>query len=256
MAERLNAYGRLCTEFYDIDKPHPPLSGYEFYLAAAREAGGPVLEPMCGSGRYLVPLMRGEVDIDGFDASPEMLTACRERARAAGLAPRIELGLFGEYQPQRMYALAFIPAGSFCLLTDLEVVARALKSLRAALLPGGRLLIEVERFLDDGSLDSGGNWTGRWVERPDGSRIVINGLTTFDADKRVSFGMNRYDLVKDGVLLETEYEELDLRVYDEAEFLGLLDAAGFERGSVIEHYSQHAEVRAGGFIVEAYRPAE
>lgn len=250
---RLNAYGRLCSQFYDIDKPHPPVSGYEFYLTAARAAGGPVLEPMCGSGRYLVPLLRAGVDIDGFDASPEMLAASRERGRALGLTPKVELGLLGDYQPPRVYTLAFVPAGSFCLLTDPAIAARALASLYAALVPGGRLLLEVERFSDDGSLDSGGHWTGRWVERSDGARIVISGLTSFDARKRVSFGMNRYDLVKDGVLLETEYEELDLRVYDEDEFLALLVDAGFERGKVVEHYSPHAEVRAGGFIVEAYR---
>lgn len=248
----MSGYGRLCTEFYDLDKPHPPLRAFEFYLAAARAAGGPVLEPMCGSGRFLVPLVRSGVDIDGFDASPEMLGACRQRAQALGLRASVALGSLGEYRPPRAYDLAFIPAGSFCLLTEPAVVARALDSLRASLAPGGRLLLEVERFLDDGSLESNGTWTGRWVTRLDGSRIVISGLTSFDAQKRISHGMNRYDLVKDGVVLETEYEELDLRHYDEAELLALLAAAGFERGRVLEHYSErHSEE---GFLVEAFRP--
>lgn len=250
----MNAYGRLCTEFYDLDKPHAPVAAYEFYLRAARAAEGPVLEPMCGSGRFLVPLLRAGVDIDGFDGSATMLTACRRRAAQHGLVPNVELGMLGEYQPRRSYALTFVPSGSFCLLTDPEEALAALRSLRTALAPRGRLLLEVERYLPgEAWTNASGAWTGRWVQRPDGARIVISGIERLDESRRISFAMNRYELVKDGRLLETEYEELDLRFYAEDELVALLDAAGFTNAGPVTHYSSHAAVREESFLVEAFR---
>lgn len=212
---------------------------------------------MCGSGRFLVPLLKAGIDIDGFDGSSAMLAACRRRAAEHGLEPTMQLAMLGEYEARRSYALAFIPAGSFCLLTDPEVVLGALANLRAALAPGGRLLLDLERYLPGDSWSTGsGAWTGRWVQRPDGARIVISGIERLDESERVSYGMNRYDLVKGGRLLETEYEELDLRFYAEDEFLALLSKARFERGRVLDHYSVRRTDREAGFLVEAFRPKD
>jgi hypothetical protein len=53
----MSSYGSLCTEFYDLDKPNAPRDALDFYALKARAAGGRVLEPMCGSGRFLVPMV-------------------------------------------------------------------------------------------------------------------------------------------------------------------------------------------------------
>ena len=50
----MNSYRRLCTEFYDIDKPRPPDEAFAFYRGRAEQVKGPILEPMCGSGRFLL----------------------------------------------------------------------------------------------------------------------------------------------------------------------------------------------------------
>ena len=52
----MSAYGSLCTEFYDLDKPSAPADALAFYVARARKVGGRILEPMCGSGRFLLPM--------------------------------------------------------------------------------------------------------------------------------------------------------------------------------------------------------
>src|SRR5678816_1813672 len=82
---RMNAYRKLCTEFYDIDKPTAPNDALELFTHHARQAGSPILEPMCGSGRFLVPLRQRGFDIDGIDASPEMLQACRDKCARLGI---------------------------------------------------------------------------------------------------------------------------------------------------------------------------
>src|SRR5205085_4746698 len=61
-------YKRLLTEAYDLDKPEAPAEELARWMQFARDARGPVLEVMCGSGRFLVPLAQAGVDIDGVDA--------------------------------------------------------------------------------------------------------------------------------------------------------------------------------------------
>ena len=70
-------------------------------------------------------------------------------------------------------------------------------------------------------------WGGRWVQRGDGARIVISWLRHFNPKERISHSVHRYELIKDGQLLETEWEELDLRLYEAGEFTALLEATGF-----------------------------
>jgi 2-polyprenyl-3-methyl-5-hydroxy-6-metoxy-1,4-benzoquinol methylase len=48
-------------------------------------SGTPALDAGCGTGRVLMPLVQAGLDIDGSDASPDMLEWCRARADAAGL---------------------------------------------------------------------------------------------------------------------------------------------------------------------------
>jgi 2-polyprenyl-3-methyl-5-hydroxy-6-metoxy-1,4-benzoquinol methylase len=71
----LDTYLNLCTQVYDLSKPTPPKDAYEFYYSYAAQAKGPILEPMCGTGRFLIPLLEEGFDIYGFDASEHMLKA-------------------------------------------------------------------------------------------------------------------------------------------------------------------------------------
>ena len=50
----LDSYRKLSQEVYDLSKPEPADFVWEFYLNHAQSVEGPILEPMCGSGRFLV----------------------------------------------------------------------------------------------------------------------------------------------------------------------------------------------------------
>src|SRR5262245_17396946 len=52
----------------------------DFYLALARETGGPVLELGCGTGRALLPIARDGIACVGLDNSPAMLDVLRAKA--------------------------------------------------------------------------------------------------------------------------------------------------------------------------------
>jgi hypothetical protein len=221
----VNSYGRLCTEYYDIDKPSAPAEALAFYLHYARLATGPILEPMCGSGRFLIPLLQEGFDIDGTDASPHMLQACRDHCQRLGLRPTLYEQLLQELDLPRRYALVMIPAGSFCLITDPAEIRESLRRLCSVMLPGATLVLEVERATKRAS--EAWPWGGRWVERPDGAKIIISWLGSYNAEERISRDVHRYELVRDGSLVDTEFEDFALRFYDPAEFRELLEASGF-----------------------------
>lgn len=249
----MDCYYKLCTEFYDIDKPHPPADAMEFYTSHARQSLGPILEPMCGSGRFLVPLVAAGFDVDGTDASRHMLDACRSRAEAQGVRPTLLLQSLETLDPPRKYGLVIIPAGSFCLITEDAGARSSLARIHGSMLPGGKFVVEIERHKPQPS--SSWPWGGRWVDRADGARIVISWLGGYDSATRVSRSVHRYELIKDGRLIETEFEQFDLRYYDPAEFAGLLDSAGFSLVRMLKAYEQREPDEADDtIVVECVRP--
>ena len=74
-----NDYGSLCTEMYELLHKEAPEDELAFYLSYARP-GMSILEPLCGSGRFLVPFLRRGLSIQGMDNSREMLDRLLEKA--------------------------------------------------------------------------------------------------------------------------------------------------------------------------------
>jgi len=220
----VDSYGPLCTDFYDLDKPEAPPDALAFWRSQAEQAGGPVLEAMCGSGRFLVPLREAGIDIDGVDASPHMLRACRERCAARDLTGELTLQRLEELDLPRRYALAFVTAGSFNLLDDATVPV-VLAALKRHLEPGGRLVLEL--ITGAGWRLGDPRWTGRWVDRPDGARIVLSTLMQYEADSRTYHLIDKYELVRGSRLLDTEFEDLRIRAYTLDEFGVVAERAGF-----------------------------
>lgn len=231
----MTRYGKLCTEFYDLDKPEAPPDALAFYLEHARRADGPILEPMCGSGRFLLPLLAAGFDVEGADISPDMLNACRARAAASKLTPVLHEQSVAELALERRFGLVLIPAGSFCLLTDVAVVRQSLNRVHSALLPGGRFVVEVERALPREPSQSG-HWSGGWVQRPDGAKILLSWLTQYSAVEAIARSVHRYELVQLGELLATEFEDFDVKFYEPAEFQRELERAGFSQIELYRPY--------------------
>ena len=64
---KLSTYQKLCTEYYELDKQSAPPAALQFYMDYAMAATGPILEPMCGTGRFLIPMLEAGLPISGFD---------------------------------------------------------------------------------------------------------------------------------------------------------------------------------------------
>jgi SAM-dependent methyltransferase len=250
----MSGYGKLSTQFYALDKPTAPPDAFDFYERYAREARGHIHEPMCGTGRFLLPLLEQGLDISGSDTSPEMLEACRERGRELGLTPRVQQQALEDLTCPEPPRLIFIPSGSFGLLIDDANVRQALERVHDVLAPRGVFLVEAERLMP-AATDSSGVWGGRWVERPDGAKLIMSWLSQYSGAANITHSLHRYELMQGGRLLATELEDFRVRSYASEEFRALLERAGFEDVEALKPYDETPADESDDAIVFRCRKA-
>ena len=224
------AYGSLCTEFYDLDKPTAPPDSLAFYIGAARKAGGRVLEPMCGSGRFLVPMLQRGLPVDGVDSSPAMLKACRAHAGRLGIGVRAYLQEVASLQLPHRYSMVFIPSGSIGLITDDEAFRAALSRIRSHMDPNGRLLLELAA--DDGTPTGPTELEPRTVMCPDGTSITYSCTVARSAGSDAVRFSGAYVKREGTRVLDAEEEELVLRVYGVDRVMEELSVCGFRKATV------------------------
>ncbi|MBN2532855.1 MAG: hypothetical protein JXB88_08190 [Spirochaetales bacterium] len=68
-------YGKLCTIIYDLDKPMAGEKELSLYKRFVNSKDDPILESMCGSGRFYIPLLKQGYNISGFDLSDEIMNS-------------------------------------------------------------------------------------------------------------------------------------------------------------------------------------
>jgi SAM-dependent methyltransferase len=228
MKKILQTYRSLCTEYYDLHKPVLPMDEWLFYLQYAKNAQGPILEPMCGTGHFLIPLMQEGFAVEGFDASESMLARLLERGKDTGLTPCVWREFLEDLSVKNRYALAFIPVGSFNLVSDLEGVRKSLKALYDSLIAGGILVLELMTHSLAHHLEYN-VWIDADYECADGKKIAVKTLYEPMIDG-VVYVVRRYMLYNDrGEMQEVEIEEYALRFYTDQEILTLLKEAEFEK---------------------------
>lgn len=109
------------------------------HVAAAKSAGGPVLEACCGTGRLLIPTLEAGVDADGLDMEPAMLARLREKLAAKRLKCGVHHGDMRDFTLPRRYALIAIGFNSFLHNLTQKDQLRTLLCCREHLEPHGRL---------------------------------------------------------------------------------------------------------------------
>src|ERR671915_951800 len=95
----------------DYDWRYSSDTGVAFYSALAWEAGGPVLEIACGTGRVAIPIARQGFAVTGLDVVPGMLQ--RARSKAAGLPIRWVEGDARDFDLDERFRLTFLTGNAF-----------------------------------------------------------------------------------------------------------------------------------------------
>ena len=113
----------------------------EYFHNAIKQSGEPVLDAGCGTGRLLLPFLRSGIDVDGSDASSDMLDWCAKKAEEEGFSPNLYPQAMHELDLPRRYR-TIIVCGSFGLGADRATDFEGLRRLHSHLEPGGVLIMD------------------------------------------------------------------------------------------------------------------
>ncbi len=217
-------YGELCTQIYETNKSIAGGEELKFHLSFIKDKNTQVLEPMCGNGRMLIPLMERGINIDGFDLSEEMLSLCESKARNLNLKANLTHCRLEEFKSVKNYDLVIIPFGSFSLMPD-ELVKASLSNMRNVLKEGGKILLTV--MTNKGPVDEISDWmeTNRQIIGTD--EIIEYKKVGFDQKSNMLNTKLKYHLVTDGHINKEELMDFPVRLYENEEFETVLRANGF-----------------------------
>jgi SAM-dependent methyltransferase len=200
-------HGLVADYWATVNLDAPEVDLYRPYLR------DPILDAGCGAGRLLAPLRDAGFDVDGCDASADMLARCRERAPEATLW----VSRLHELDPPRRYT-TIVVCGVFGLGTtrgqDEEAVAR----LHDALLPGGTLVLDNEE-------SPWSRWRVRGWNTPGSGPIALSSrVDAVDDDDRCVHLTIRAETAAG----RREEHALTMRMWARDELLQLLERSGFE----------------------------
>ena len=135
------------AELYDHVVPYRERQDVGFFVEAARESGGPVLEVGCGTGRVLIPTARAGIEITGLDLSPHMLEVCREKLQAEPEDVRAGSGwwrgICASSSLAQTFRLVTLPFRPFQHLTTVEDQLACLGCIRRHLAEDGKLILDI-----------------------------------------------------------------------------------------------------------------
>ncbi len=235
MNETQPLYRSMIVEYWDLLRGDTSQwSSRPYFLQIIRDSGEPALDVACGTGRILLDYLQEGIDIDGVDISPEMIEQCRQKAVEVSLRPNLYVQAMQTLDLPRRYRTIIVPSSSFQHLTDRADAREALRRFYAHLLPGGRLAMSARVFIPE---PDDGEWAlvAEAVRPSDGATVKHWFRCTFDVPNRLQHTEDRYEVVRDGEIIETEsyVSSPCLTWYTVSEALDLLREAGF--GDVEAH---------------------
>jgi len=174
-----DSYARI-ARYYDHVTFHEERPDAAFFVGAAEESGGPVLELGCGTGRVVIPTARAGVEIVGLDSSGAMLEICRRRLleEPPEVRSRVTLveGDMKDFDLGRRFRLVTTPFRPFQHLLTVDDQRACLAAVRRHLSRNGRFILDVfnpwlKALTDDSvgkEIDEDARFTtpdGDWVAR-------------------------------------------------------------------------------------------
>lgn len=237
---------------FNLDGPE-----IEFFRAFVAD-GQPALDVGCGSGRLLVPWAAAGLDVDGVDASADMIDACRAAAHAAGCDPDLYVQPTHRLDLPRRYR-TIVNCGSFGLGGSRADDVEGLRRQLAHLLPGGVLALDFEVGEFDGE-----RWS-RWEPRPADDtpphshvrRLAPDGFHYALRHRLVDVDVAERSVVRemaawqwrDDELVAHEAYTLVANVYSSDDIVALLASVGFTDVRVLGGYHGGASTDLDRFHV-------
>jgi SAM-dependent methyltransferase len=210
----------------------------DYFRRAIVASGEPALDAGCGTGRLLLPIRASGIDIDGSDASADMLDWCRRLADEENVEVTLHRQAMHELDLPRRYR-TIIVCGAFGLggtrADDLE----GLRRIRAHLEPGGSFV--MDHYLPNSEMAR--SWS-YWTERPelprpwpargnrrrarDGSDLDLRTrLSAMDPLEQTTTLEMRIAVLREDVEVAFETNAIAINLYFKNEIELMLTCAGF-----------------------------
>ncbi|AQG79574.1 aminotransferase class III-fold pyridoxal phosphate-dependent enzyme [Spirosoma montaniterrae] len=217
-------YNGLMAELNDalfIDR-----SDIAYYVDLAKEAGGPILELGCGSGRVTLPLLSGGYHVTGVDNSQDMLDILSKRMQHRSREEQSRLTMCREdarnFQLGNAFSLVIFPYCSLLLFTDPADRKSILKSVRRHLTSSGLFAFDapVQESLNQERIFE--------LDLPieSGKTVVTLGIKTYH-EQKVMLENSLFQVAKSTNKRYTILEYKKLALFAEGELEQELQEAGF-----------------------------
>ncbi len=183
-----------------------------------------ILEPACGTGRFLRAFPARGYAITGYDSSTSMLAFARKGIAAAGVVGMAEAvrGEMTGVKYDREFGMALNSINSLgYLLTDEEIISH-FRLTGEALRPGGIYVVHIACALDCEPDPAGDTWT---VERDGVSVTTTWGVVREERDARLSHQLCRMEIDDHGRAM-TLAEPHVVRLWFYNEFCDLVGESG------------------------------
>lgn len=234
-------YGKLSTMVYDHTKPsgHSIDGDIEYFYQNIQEVSGRVLEAGVGTGRMLIPFLEKGINIDGVDTSNEMLDQCRINMKNRNVDTNLFHQDLIELSLPNKYKTIIMPTGSFCLLPR-KKIRQVLTNFLEHLEIDGKVIIDLELPMHfKPEITSSSSFQ---LEKGLGI-LTSNYNESIDWFEQKVSSISKYELVKNGNVVETEVSHFTLYWYGIEEFRMLLSEIGFseieyEVGYGVNDYSE------------------
>jgi 2-polyprenyl-3-methyl-5-hydroxy-6-metoxy-1,4-benzoquinol methylase len=231
-------YGTLCTEFYDADKKFATSDEINFYKSIF-DKNTLLLEPMCGSGRLLIPLMQEGYTIHGIDSSSHMLKSCQERASKFGLTPILFEEKIEDIALPHQYDGIIIPFGSFQLFYPRMLAFQMLEKFKSFLKPNGKLMMDLFVPWDALWQNNEEEKSQREITIEDGSIIKIDNHSTANKYEQFILGKSTYTKWVDGNVVAKEQEQMYICWYYHYEMELILEKYGYKNIQYQERFQNN-----------------
>jgi SAM-dependent methyltransferase len=251
-------YGLIARWWANFNVDGPEIEFFRPFVAA----GQPALDVACGTGRLLVPWVSAGLDVDGVDASADMITACAEAAHTVGATPLLYVQPVHRLDLPRRYG-TIVMCGGFGLggTRQQDVEGRR---MFAHLRSGGLLALDYE--VEDFDV-------GRWrvsvpgpsqPPAPDRRRRAADGCDYALAHRVVDIDRRGRTMVReleawqwrDDQLVARETHRLVCNVWSRAEIVAGLEEVGFAEIEVVGGYHGGAPRGDERFLVYVARRPE
>lgn len=222
------------AEFYDAEFGSRNAE-IPFFCKHARQAGGPVLEVACGTGRLTLPIAREGVDVTGLDVSRPMLDQARCKAAVAGLSVEWIEQDCRTMKFNRPFSLIFSATNAMQHLLDLDSVLAFLRSARNHLRPDGHLILDVFNPNPEKLARTAATlYLHKSFHLLTGEAVQVEAASNYRADTQILHFVLTYTTA--GVILRTK--EVNMRCFFPEELKALCRYAGLE---VVQRFGDYDE---------------